>query len=629
MHLLSLLVLVPLVLGQILLWPLSDQATAGPPVLPAEEAVSHAPLPWRDLDELAIRVKGLPPEAMVPSTVAPAEGRKVGDRSNFWVAEESTDSYYSVAATLRVVTPHTYIYVADGVTVDPGKLQEGAKVFEERIYQQNREYFGQEQAVGLDGDPHVSIIHAVIPGLGGYFTSVDSYPRSVHPYSNERKALYVNVDAAPPGSAGYYSVLAHEFEHMIHWNTNRSEETWIKEGAAEVATDAAKLGTSGAMRGFESKPDTQLNSWAEERGDVVPHYGAGYLFISYFLQRFGGYHEAMDLLTGTTRGPETFDSFLFRHGYGLTFEQVFKDWVIANYLDEAKAGDPRYSYQNIDIGVPATDRVTSSIGWRDRTVQQFGSDYIELDGRWSNARIQFQGDRTTGVIPVRAHRGRDLWWSNRGDMADTTLTHVFDLRSVSTATLNFWTWYRLEEGYDYAYVMVSRDGGRTWSTLPATGTTSDDPNGNNLGVGFTGRSGGGKTAQWTEEQVDLSAYAGDVVLVRFEQITDDATNAPGFAVDDISIPELGYASDVEDDGGWFSAGFIRTDGVLSQRFALQLIRSGVETTVEQVTVEPDQTAEVVLDNSDGRLQNAVLVVSGLTRHTTEPAHYRYSVQLTP
>jgi immune inhibitor A len=627
MTLLASLLLLPLLVAQILLWVPSDQEVAGPPVLPAEEAVRRADLPWRDLQELVISVKGLPREATAPSSVAPSGGREIGERDSFWVADLSSNRYYSVDATLRVVTPNAYMYLADGARVDQGRLEEAARFFEERIYGPIRAYFGPEHSVGIDGDHRVSIVHAVIPGLGGYFTSADTYPRTVHPYSNERKALYINVDAIPPGTAGYYSVLAHEFQHMIHWNVSRGEETWIKEGAAEVATEAAGLRTSGAARAFEAKPDTQLNAWAEARADVVPHYGAAYLFLSYFLQRFGGYERAADLLGGPGRGLETFDSFLLRSGHGLTFERVFKDWVVANYLDRLGVGDPRYRYPHLEVGVSATDLVTASTGWRDRTVGQFAADYIELDGRWSQATIRFEGDRTTSVIPARAHSGRAFWWSNRGDMADTTLTRVFDLRGVSSAALRFWTWYDLESDFDYAYVMASRDGGLTWQTLPARTTTTLDPNGNNLGHGFTGKSGGGSASRWIEEWVDLSGYAGEVVLLRFRQVTDDATNNPGFAVDSISVPELGYFSDASDTGGWFSAGFVRSDGLLTQHFSLQLIRLGAGVTVEQVPVSPEQTAEVVLDNSDGRLERAVLVVSGLTRHTTEPARYRYSVEL--
>lgn len=626
------LLLPVLLLLQLFLWPdtaVSQVATQ--PASTTEQAIQQTELPWRDLQDLVTRVKGVSPDAAYTPTTTSTTDHQVGERATFWIADETNDTYVKVNTTLKVVTPHAYMYLADDANVDQATLEAAAKVFEDKVYAGDRHYFGEEPSVGLDGDPHVSIVNADIPGLGGYFTSVDEYPRSVHPYSNERKAIYINVVAARPGSTTYYGILAHEFEHMIQWHTSRVEESWVKEGSAEVATEAANLGgNSGAVQAFEAEPDTQLDAWADSNGDVMPHYGAAYLFISYFLQHFGGYSSAADLLTGDTKGPDSFDRFLASHGYKQTFDDVFDDWVVANYLDESGTKNPQYLYDKLKVQVPPTDRITGPSGWQDRTVDQFAADYLDLSGSWSDAKIHFQGDQTTRVIAPAAHSGSHFWWSDRGDLVDTRLTHIFDLRKLSKATLNFWAWYDLEDGYDYAYVMVSRDGGLTWTPLKAADTTSTNPNGNNLGNGFTGKSGGGNDARWERESVDLSPYTGGVVLVRFEQVTDDAYNGPGFAVDDISIPELGYSTDAEnDDGGWLPMGFIRTDGQLSQRFSLQLIEFGDQITVKQLQLPASDSMDVDIPNPDGKLRKAVLVVSALTRYTTQPAHYRYSVETTP
>ncbi|HEX2988194.1 MAG TPA: hypothetical protein VHS06_08505, partial [Chloroflexota bacterium] len=236
--------------------------TAAAPPAPAQETIPQTQLPWRDLADLAVRLKGVSPDAVngVPPQDVPE--KQVGDQTSFWVADQANNRYYSVDATLKVVTPHAYMYVADDSMLDIPRLQEAAQGFEDRVYTVDRHYFGSEPAVGLDGDAHVSILHATIPGLGGYFTSVDDYPRPVQGYSNERKSIYINVQVAPPGSLGYYAILAHEFEHMIHWNTNREEQTWIKEGAAEEATEVTDLGGGSSVRDFEIAPDTQLNAWS-------------------------------------------------------------------------------------------------------------------------------------------------------------------------------------------------------------------------------------------------------------------------------------------------------------------------------------------------------------------------------
>jgi immune inhibitor A len=58
--------------------------------------------------------------------------------------------------------------------------------------------------------------------------------------------------------------------------------------------------------------------------------------------------------------------------------------------------------------------------------------------------------------------------------------------------------------------------------------------------------------------------------VRFEVVTDDAINQPGLVIDDVSIPEIGYQSDFElDGGGWDAAGWVRTDNRLPQQVWVQ------------------------------------------------------------
>jgi hypothetical protein len=223
-----------------------------------------------------------------------------------------------------------------------------------------------------------------------------------------------------------------------------------------------------------------------------------------------------------------------------------------------------------------------------------------------------------------AHSGRYLWWSNRGDDSDVMLTRSFDLSNVSEATLEFWTWYDLEEDWDYTYVEISADGGETWEILRTPSGTSDNPNSNSFGFAYTGRSGGAAPS-WIQERVDLSPYAGQEVLVRFEVITDDAVNRPGFALDDVAIPEIGYFSDFEEDGdGWDAAGFVRHANVLAQRWLVQLVLFGPETTVERLELQADQTGEWTIPLSrDAR--RAIVTISGLAPVTTELATYSYEI----
>jgi hypothetical protein len=159
---------------------------------------------------------------------------------------------------------------------------------------------------------------------------------------------------------------------------------------------------------------------------------------------------------------------------------------------------------------------------------------------------------------------------------------------------------------------------------PPSGT-GEDPTGANYGWGYNGASDGGP--EWIQESVDLSQYAGKKVYLRFEYITDAAVNGEGLLVDDIAIPEIGYFSDFEqDDGGWQAQGFARVQNELPQRFRLSLItRRGGDITVTPVQLSADNSASLPLLFGEG-VDEAILVVSGTTRYTRQPAAYRFSFQ---
>jgi hypothetical protein len=215
-----------------------------------------------------------------------------------------------------------------------------------------------------------------------------------------------------------------------------------------------------------------------------------------------------------------------------------------------------------------------------------------------------------------------MWWANRGDESDSRLTRAFDLGGVSSATLKFWTWYFIEKLWDYGYVMVSTDGGATWTPLATSRTTTEDPHGNAYGPGYTGQSGG-----WVEEAVNLTPFAGRQVLVRFEYITDDAVTQPGLIVDDIRIPEIGYSYDAENgDDDWVSEGWLRMDNVLPQDFLVQLVQPGNTAVPVTRLLGPGDAPQGEWDITvGGEAGAAAIVVSGLAPVTTEPARYSYTL----
>ena len=126
--------------------------------------------------------------------------------------------------------------------------------------------------------------------------------------------------------------------------------------------------------------------------------------------------------------------------------------------------------------------------------------------------------------------------------------------------------------------------------------------------------------------MDLSEYAGaggESVLVRFEYITDEGVNLDGIVIDDIAVPELGFADDAETDGEWTANGFRRIDNVLPQAFVLRLIEFGRD---GGVSVSEPPGASFSIAGFGERLDYAVLMVAPMTHTTYQPAAYTLRVE---
>jgi hypothetical protein len=228
------------------------------------------------------------------------------------------------------------------------------------------------------------------------------------------------------------------------------------------------------------------------------------------------------------------------------------------------------------------------------------------------------------VTPVDPYSGKYAFWSNQGDEADMTLTREFDFTGqTGPLSMSYWTWYDLEKDYDYLYLTASLNG-EDWQILITPSGTAEDPSGNSYGWGYTGESAG-----WIEERVDLSEFADKQVQIRFEYVTDAAVNGEGMLLDDIAIPEIGYYSDFENDtGGWQTDGWVRIQNIIPQTYGVALIQDGDQTTVQQIDLAPDQTAQIAFSIEDD-VNEVVLVVTGMTRFTRQKAAYRFEIQAQP
>ncbi len=595
--------------------------------------LENTTIPVNDPIELAHRLlhRDILPETQAP----PASYYQVGARQSFW-AGDGEAANFRVPATLRYVTDHAYFWIEDTVSYRQNDLVNLADTFENQIYPTDRKFFGSEWTPGVDGDPHIYILYASGVGeeIAGYFSSADEYPPQVNRYSNGHEMFMINADNSPLDDQYTFGVLAHELQHMIHWYQDRNESNWLSEGFSELAALLNYYYSGGFDAVYTSNPDLQLNDWPDDtQQDTTPHYGAGFLFVSYFLDRFG---EAATkaLVANPDNDLKSVDTTLQQikavdplTGKPITAQNFFQDWTITNYLMDPKVSDGRFAYnryRNTPRAEPSESFHTCPIDTTTRDVHQFGVDYLRFtcNGRYT---LHFEGSIQTHLLPQDPHSGSYAMWANKNDESDTRLTHTFDLTGITgPITLNYWTWYAIEDGWDYVYLEASTDG-ENWTILNTPSGTGQNPQGSNYGWGYTGFSGAGKSPVWIQESVDLSPYAGQNLSLRFEYITDGNVTGEGFLLDDVSIPQIGYYSGFEaDDGGWQADGWARIQNILPQSYSLALISFGDSTNVQYITLNQDVSADIPFTIGQG-VDSVVLVVSGTTRFTRQLAPYRFTV----
>lgn len=220
------------------------------------------------------------------------------------------------------------------------------------------------------------------------------------------------------------------------------------------------------------------------------------------------------------------------------------------------------------------------------------------------------------------HSGTYEWFGGKSDQLDSTLVRAVDLTGKTSAALSFWTWYDIEENWDFGFAQVSTDGGATWISLPIDGTSSTIvPDGmpaiaDNM-PGFTGNSGG-----WVQKTFDLAAYAGQSILLQFRYMTDWGTTMAGFYVDDIGVTADGapvFFDDVESlDPAWTASLWTRETG------------SGTKThyyMLEWRNLKPLETAydSTSIVNFDAGLKNVYQYDTyGSTGNPDQPWYYSYN-----
>jgi hypothetical protein len=393
----------------------------------------------------------------------------------------------------------------------------------------------------------------------------------------------------------YEGTFAHEFEHLVHFDADPDEPSWVDEGLADLAGFFCGYGHSAGHIAYYMvyHPFTSLTFW----GSGLEDYGASYLFQLYLFEHYGGAAFTSALVQEQANGIEGVENTLAAFGYKDSFDEIFDNWTVANYIDDTRRAGGKYGYETLEIGSIDSwgytiEYALSNMWWGPPDVAPFvvpswwlgdPQPYTAHYYRFNNSEdavAWIDGDDFAGVT---AYSGTYEWYSDAEAWAWRSFNQTFTI-PVTGATLNFMTYFDIEGDWDYGYVEVYDQDTGEWYTLNATGAvdyvahSQDNPNtpdGREPTAyetagrwhAFTGTSGG-----WIPVSMNLTPFAGHDIDLYFTTWQDGAFTLQMMYVDDIEIPEIGFFDDVEaGENGWTSTGWYVTDGIQDNGFGVVVI----------------------------------------------------------
>lgn len=588
-----------------------------------EAVLQAASIPMADLNEVATWLYGV---SGVPRQIQTEPVQyQIGDVLPFFIMDEDNNPL-STTASLRYATQNIYFWAEVNIELDKHELKTLVDTFSNEVYPKTQAFFGSEWIPGVDNDPHLFILYA--RGLGdsiaGYSSSTDYVLPEVYSYSNAHEMFYINADAVSISDPYMLGTMAHEYQHVILGYQDPDEELWLNEGFSELSSFINGYDAGGFDYVFSGNPDMQVTDWYDDPDVNDINYGASYLFTTYFLNIFG---ESLtrEWISDPLNGLNSLDRVFSANkivdpltGNLYTADEFFRDWTVANFLNAPDLQGGRYFYANYpdlpQFGV--TDWFYECGDYiQAETVHQFGSDYLQAACD-EPVKLTISGNQVINILPDNGENESYFMWSNRADNSDMTLTRTFDFTNVSgPVTMNADFWFDLEIDFDYAYLLASVNGG-TWQVLGPDVCPLSYQSSNGTVCTFNGQ-----TESWLSQSFDLSRFAGQIVSLRFEVVSDGALSDEGFALDNIEIPEISYREDFEGGyGGWESEGFSRIKNVVPQTFLVTLLTSNSQDPVKKYTINPGEELELILDPNCYE-EDPILVVSGVSHYSRQLADY--------
>lgn len=321
----------------------------------------------------------------------------VGSQKSFWVWDMAVmpPGFKQISATCKAVGPEAYVFVDDAVPLS----DQAVETLDRRLHREsapgsvdptrgfaaiNNDYFGPP-ALGQDNDRKVYVLVTELASfngsvMDGYVNAFDTLTEDeawsqYQQHSNQAEVVYLNQASKPVDSDYMLGVLAHEYQHLCHQAADPEEESWVNEMVSEAAMTVNGYHTDmGHVARYAAKPQhPQLVS------DTYVNYGACFLFGTYLTERYGKTFF-QELVAKPDHGTTGIDSTLSKLGRPERFQDLYKDWVVANYADARGVSDPGLHYGTLDVPAMAEARQIAEFPEADAAeLPPTGCRYLKLE----------------------------------------------------------------------------------------------------------------------------------------------------------------------------------------------------------------------------------------------------------
>ncbi len=346
-------------------------------------------------------------------------GAKAADGVNFLV-----DSIYDISsrtninATNHYTSTSAYFYIEDSYWNSLTPLEQEtvsesisglAREFDNTIYPKMRAVYGDEWNPGVDNDPRLYILLTnIVKDAGGYFNPNDEYYKTQvkDGRSNEKEIIYLNTGFI--GDVSLKSFLAHEFQHMINWYqkkkiSNVDEDIWLNEGLSEYSSTLLGYNTPYSQSIIELRINAFLRNAPDsltEWQNVSQDYASVNLFMQFLVDHYG-IDIIKAIINSKKNGIAAIDESLLRLNFNTSFSEVFGDWEIANYLNDSKINNGKYSYinpvfSNINFHVKQTETSVVSADTAIKNIN-YTKDWT---GRWYEFTSPLTGNSQSRALKI-------------------------------------------------------------------------------------------------------------------------------------------------------------------------------------------------------------------------------------